>query len=300
MIKHLFLKIAGGSGGGSSNSTTSTKVEIPVEFQPYLYGQNGTIGILPTAEKLYKSGQLNPTPTKSATTSTAEKMALNTANNIQNQWLPQFQNLYNSMSNQQQLSGSQQLTDAMNAATSDLKSQYANVTNQAIEDAALSSGQFGGSRQGIAEGLAKSELDKNILNTNAQLQYGALAQDVQNKLAGQQLAGNYSSVLTDLMQAPTTLYSQVGNALDAYTDSVNAAPAANLSNYAEIIRSMIPGTNSSSTTSGGGTSRTKSVLGGAASGAALGSMAAGASSGAIAGPVGMGVGALIGGLGGLL
>ena len=299
MIKDLFLKIAGG-GGGSSKSTTSTKVEIPPEFAPYLYGQGGTVGILPTAEKLYKSGQLSPTPTKSATTSTAEKMALNTADNLQNQWLPQFQNLYNSMSNQQQLSGSQQLTDAMNAASSDLKSQYANVTNQAIEDAALSSGQFGGSRQGIAEGLAKSELDKNILNTNAQLQYGALAQDVQNTLAGQQLAGNYSSVLTNLMQAPTTLYSQVGNAQDAYTDAVNAAPASNLTNYAELIRSMIPGTNSSSTTSGGGTSRTKSVLGGAASGAALGSMAAGASSGAIAGPVGMGVGALIGGLGGLL
>jgi hypothetical protein len=165
------------------------------------------------------------------------------------------------------------------------------VTNQAIEDAALSSGQFGGSRQGIAEGLAKSELDKNILNTNAQLQYGALAQDVQNTLAGQQLAANYSSVLTDLMQAPTTLYSQVGNAQDSYTDAVNAAPAANLASYAEIIRSMIPGTNSSSKTTGGGISTTKSVLGGAASGAAMGSMF---------GPLGTAVGAGVGGLAGLL
>ena len=40
MIKDLFLKIAGGSSGGSS-STTSTKVEIPPEFEPYLYGQSG-------------------------------------------------------------------------------------------------------------------------------------------------------------------------------------------------------------------------------------------------------------------
>ncbi|MFW9602067.1 MAG: hypothetical protein ACMV1B_07090 [Prevotella sp.] len=297
MIKDLFLKIA---GGGSSKSTTSTKVEIPKEFQPYLYGQGGTVGILPTAEKLYNSGQLSPTPTKSATTSTAEKMALNTADNLQNQWLPQFQNLYNSMSNQQQLSGSQQLTDAMNAASADLKSQYANVTNPAIEDAALSAGQFGGSRQGIAEGLAKSELDKNILNTNAQLQYGALAQDVQNTLAGQQLAGSYSATLANLMQAPATLYSQVGNAQDTYADAVNAAPAANLINYSEIIRSMLPGTNSATTTSGGGTSTTKSVLGGAASGAAMGSMLAGASKGAITGPVGMGIGAAVGGLAGLL
>ena len=109
MIKELFLKIAGGDG--HSSSTTSTKVEIPPEFEPYLYGQSGTVGILPATEKLYKSGQLSPTPTKSATTSTAEKMALNTANNIQNQWLPQFQNLYNSMTNQQQLSGSQQPTE---------------------------------------------------------------------------------------------------------------------------------------------------------------------------------------------
>ena len=287
MIKDLFLKIAGG-GSGSSSSTTSTKVEIPEEFQPYLYGSSG---VLPTAQSLYKSGQLSPVPTKSATTTTAQNMALDTANQLQNTWLPQFQSLYNDMSNQQQLSGSQQLTDAMNAASSDLKSQYANVTNQAIEDAALSSGQFGGSRQGIAEGLAKSELDKNILNTNAQLQYGALAQDVQNKLAGQQLAGNYSSVLTDLMQAPTTLYSQVGNAQDAYTDAVNAAPASNLTNYSEIIRSMLPGTNSATTTSGGGTSRTKSVLGGAASGAAMGSMF---------GPWGTAIGGGLGALGGLL
>ena len=287
MIKDLFLKIAGG-GGGSSKSTTSTKVEVPKEFEPYLYGSSG---VLPAAQSLYKSGQLSPVPTKSATTTTAQNMALDTANQLQNTWLPQFQSLYNDMSNQQQLSGSQQLTDAMNAASADLKSQYANVTNQAIEDAALSSGQFGGSRQGIAEGLAKSELDKNILNTNAQLQYGALAQDVQNTLAGQQLAGNYSSVLTDLMQAPTTLYSQVGNAQDAYADAVNAAPASNLTNYAELIRSMIPGTNSSSTTTGGGTSRTKSALGGAASGAAMGSMF---------GPWGTAIGAGVGGLAGLL
>lgn len=294
MIKDLFLKIA---GGGSSKSTTSTKVEIPKEFQPYLYGSSG---VLPDAQSLYKSGQLSPVPTKSATTTTAQNMALDTANQLQNTWLPQFQSLYNDMSNQQQLSGSQQLTNAMNAASADLKSQYANVTNPAIEDAALSAGQFGGSRQGIAEGLAKSELDKNILNTNAQLQYGALAQDVQNKLAGQQLAGSYSATLANLMQAPTTLYSQVGNAQDTYADAVNAAPAANLANYSEIIRSMLPGTNSATTTSGGGASTTKSVLGGAASGAAMGSMLAGASSGAITGPVGMGVGAAIGGLAGLL
>ena len=296
MIKDLFLKIAGG-GGGSSKSTTSTKVEIPPEFQPYLYGSSG---VLPAAQSLYKNGQLSPVPTKSATTTTAQNMALDTANQLQNTWLPQFQSLYNDMSNQQQLSGSQQLTDAMNAASADLKSQYANVTNPTIEDAALSAGQFGGSRQGIAEGLAKSELDKNILNTNAQLQYGALAQDVQNTLAGQQLAGSYSATLADLMQAPTTLYSQVGNAQDAYADAVNAAPAANLINYSEIIRSMLPGTNSATTTSGGGTSRTKSVLGGAASGAAMGSMLAGASSGAIGGPLGMGIGAAVGGLAGLL
>jgi hypothetical protein len=287
MIKDLFLKIAGG-GSGSSSSTTSTKVEIPEEFQPYLYGSSG---VLPTAQSLYKSGQLSPIPTKSATTTMAQNMALDTANQLQNTWLPQFQSLYNDMSNQQQLSGSQQLTDAMNAASSDLKSQYANVTNPAIEDAALSAGQFGGSRQGIAEGLAKSELDKNILNTNAQLQYGALAQDVQNKLAGQQLAGSYSSTLADLMQAPTTLYSQVGNAQDTYADAVNAAPAANLTNYSEIIRSMLPGTNSATTTSGGGTSRTKSVLGGASSGAAIGSMF---------GPWGTAIGAGVGGLAGLL
>ena len=286
MIKDLFLKIAGGSSGGSS-STTSTKVEIPPEFQPYLYGSSG---VLPDAQSLYKSGQLSPVPTKSATTTTAQNMALDTANQLQNTWLPQFQSLYNDMSNQQQLSGSQQLTDAMNAASADLKSQYANVTNPAIEDAALSAGQFGGSRQGIAEGLAKSELDKNILNTNAQLQYGALAQDVQNTLAGQQLAGSYSATLADLMQAPTTLYSQVGNAQDAYADAVNAAPAANLANYSEIIRSMLPGTNSATTTSGG-TSTTKSVLGGAASGAAMGSMF---------GPWGTAIGAGVGGLAGLL
>ena len=287
MIKDLFLKIAGGSSGGSS-STTSTKVEIPPEFAPYLYGSSG---VLPDTQSLYKSGQLSPVPTKSATTTTAQNMALDTANQLQNTWLPQFQSLYNDMSNQQQLSGSQQLTDAMNAASADLKSQYANVTNPTIEDAALSAGQFGGSRQGIAEGLAKSELDKNILNTNAQLQYGALAQDVQNTLAGQQLAGSYSATLADLMQAPATLYSQVGNAQDTYADAVNAAPAANLINYSEIIRSMLPGTNSATTTSGGGTSTAKSVLGGAASGAAMGSMF---------GPWGTTIGAGVGGLAGLL
>ena len=280
----LFSKIMKGGGGGGTQTTTVT---IPAEFSPYVSK------IASDAQNMYTSGNFSDKPTQSAETARSYATAINTANQLSNTWIPKFQNTYDQMGNVQQLAGSQQLTDAMNAADSDLKKQYANVTQQNLNDAALSAGQFGGSRQGIAEGLAKAELDKNILNTNANMQYQALQNDIANKQQGLAQQASYSSTLTNLMEQPSNIYNSVGAAKDSYQDRVNSADTSGLQNYANLIAGLIPGTNSSTTASNSGGSKSGNFLSGAASGAMAGAMIPGAG---IPGAI---IGGTIGGLGSL-
>lgn len=52
----------------------------------------------------------------------------------------------------------------------------------AIRNTAVASGGLGGSRQGIAEGLAISDLNQTLVNQEAQLRSGQFNQDQQNQL----------------------------------------------------------------------------------------------------------------------
>ena len=282
-----YIKIQG--GGGSNSSTTSTKVEIPAEFQPYLYGTDSTSGILPGAEALYNKGQLAPVAGYGKTTQQALQSGKDLASSISSDTLPQLQNLFSSMTNQQSSQGDL-LNNAMKAATADLTSQYERTTTPSLQDAAMAAGQFGSSKDAIATGLAKSELDKNILNTNAQMQYNALQSDLNRTLQGQSLASSFAPTLLNSMQLPMNLLSNVGSAEDTLSQAQASSQANNLTAYSELIRSLIPGT-SSATTASANKNLLTSGLGGAASGAALGSL--------IMPGVGTGVGAGIGGLLGL-
>ena len=115
----------------------------------------------------------------------------------------------------------------------------------------MSAGQFGSSKDAIASGLAKAELDKNILNTNAQMQYQALQSDLDRTLQGQALAGSFAPTLLNSMQLPMNLLSNIGGVEDAYAQAQAQTGANNLTAYSELIRSLIPGTSSATTSSAG-------------------------------------------------
>jgi hypothetical protein len=274
-----------GKGGGGS---TSTKAEIPDEFKPYLFGNSNVPGILNDASALYGAGGFGGVDTPGATTQQAWGTGKQLAGNLQTQFLPQLQSLMAGLSTPGSASGPQ-LDAALKAAASPLQDQYARTTVPSIQDAAIQAGAVGGSRQGIAEGLAKSELDKNITNINATTRYQALTDDLNRTLQGQSIATQFAPILMSLMSQPTNILSAIGSQEDAFQSLLNNAGKTNIQDYAALIRQFIPGT--SQTTS---SKQKGSPIGGALAGAGTGAMIGSAIPG-----FGTALGAGVGALGGL-
>lgn len=252
-----------GKGGGSSSST---QAEIPAEFKPYLFGDKNTKGLLTDAQSLYASGGFGTPDQPGATTKQAWQTATDLAGNVQNQFIPQLQTLMGNLSAPGKATGPE-LDAALKAAASPLQDQYSRVTVPSIQDAAVQAGAVGGSRQGIAEGLAKSELDKNIANINATTRYQALTDDLNRTMQGQTVAAQFAPSLMSLMSQPTNILSTVGSQQDAFQSLLNNAGKTNIQDYAALLRQFIPGTTQTTTTNSGG-----SKFGGALAGAGTGAM----------------------------
>ena len=167
---------------------------------------------------------------------------------------------------------------------------------QTIREGAMDAGQFGGTRQGIAEGLAADRLQRNMLGATAQManQGYQSAQDNATKTLA------LSPTIGQALTAPAAALDAVGSQRRADTqqqinDNVQQwnfaqnLPSAMLSQYMNLIQGNWGGTNSATSTGTGGTSSSplSGALGGAMSGWQLGSMIPGG------GPVGAGIGALL-------
>ena len=169
------------------------------------------------------------------------------------------------------------LQGQIGAATRPITESLMNVALPGIRDSAERTGNFGSSRQGIAEGLAvgqaasavgdaTSNIVNNQYNTNVATQLkalGLLPQTTANMLAGDQTTSAVGDVRQALSQAQ--LGEQVGN--------FNYDQMAPFLQSKEIM-SLLTGLPGGSTTSTASTPQRNPVtgaLGGAASGAALGS-----------------------------
>lgn len=280
-----------GKGGGGS---TTTEVDIPEDFKPYLIGPGGA---LPSAQDMYQAGGFGTPDKAGSTTKKAWTTGLNLANQFQTKLNPSLTALYGSLQNPGEISGDV-LDSAIGAATSPLKDQYARTVVPTIGDAAASAGQFGGSRQGIAEGLAKSELDKNIANLDATMRYQAASDDINRQIQGDVYASQFAPSMYNLLGTPTNLLSSVGQQQDYFSNAAAQSNLNNLLGYGEYIRQFIPGASQTTRTQGGG-----SKAGGAIAGAGAGALM-GAQLGSVVPGIGTAVGAvgggLIGGLGSLL
>lgn len=280
-MRLTFVKF--GKGGGSSSSTS---VSIPKELQPYIAGPNG---VLPEASNMFQSGGFGQADQPGETTQKAWQSGLDFANMMDTSLNPQSLNLFQSLFTPKATSGAA-LDSAIGAATSPLKEQYARVTSPSIEDAAIAAGGQGGSRQGIAEGLAKSELDKNVANLDASIRYQALVDDTNRALQGEVYAAQFLPTLLSTLATPTNTLSTIGQQQDYFQNLTDKSDLNNLLGYGDFIRQFIPGANTSTTQSQGG-----SKFGGALAGAGSGALA-----GSSFGPWGAAIGAGVGALGSLL
>lgn len=193
------------------------------------------------------------------------------------------------------------LQKSVDAALGRIQNQYTDpggVMSQ-IRTGAENAGQYGGSRQGVAEGIAARELQHSLGDTAAQMYSDAYnkGQDTfaRTLALSPQVVSSYS--------APSVLQSQVGaqrEGLAQAMEDYNAAsrqwdfnaPWTPLENYANIVYGG-GGSQSTSTATGAGAARNP-VMG--AAGGALAGWAVGAQMGAAYGPYGAAAGAILGAL----
>jgi hypothetical protein len=166
-----------------------------------------------------------------------------------------------------------------------------------IRNEAVASGQYGGSRQGVAEGIATSRLNQQLLDTTAKMGTAAYQAGLESQARGVALAPTAQQAGV----TPAALTASVGDVQrQQEQEMINAA--IDRWNYNELLpynklaqyQSYIAGGFGSSSTTTQPTAKANpmmSALGGAASGAAIGSVVPG---------LGTAAGAVIGGLIGLM
>jgi hypothetical protein len=205
------------------------------------------------------------------------------------------------------------LDQQINAMGNDLSTNFLQNVAPGLRSGAVAAGGYGGSRQGIVEGLGTqgvtnalasqaAQLEGNAYNTAQQLQASTgqalnsqastnAQNNVNNTLnaaqVGSQLIGQGTALQTATNQANNQTYQQMLAALGA----PNQYNWQNLGNYASIIQPGAGLGGTSTTTGTQGSNPIAGVAGGALSGAALGSAVPG---------IGAAVGAIGGGALGLL
>ena len=265
------------SGGGGGNTTTVQKADPWKGQQPYLkdiYAQTGG---------LYGSG-MGYTPysgPRVAGLSDIQRQGMETG----------YQNILSGNTPAQAAGGMLNKTlqgDYLGGANPYLDQVFAtsaqNVTDQfnrnilpSIKTAGVQSGMYDSSRQGIAEGLAAGEAQKNLAQLSAniyapayesergrQIQAATLAPSLSNWDA-QQLMG-LGGIEQDMTQREL-------DAMQQYWNEYQQAPWSRLGSYTTNVMGMgTPGGTTSTTQEGAGGFSPTGMLGGAALGAGIGGM----------------------------
>lgn len=272
----------GTPGGGSSSGFISKDVHNFHKKTGHLFGDPlnlvkkkspgaaaqfmdaGFEGILPMALKLAQTGELNPATIMSDTTKEAMSSSRALIDMLNASFLPGAQSLFDKVSSRD-LVNAKETQDVIASSTRPIMEELARYAVPATQDAAIAAGQLGSSRQGIAEGLARSEANKTIGDISSRISYQAM----QDQMANEKFALQFAPTMLQLLSAPTTLLSELGQQQEAYDLESRAAKANNLNALAALLQGFIPGASTTQTQTKGKTGNEK--LGGAISGASAGS-----------------------------
>lgn len=186
------------------------------------------------------------------------------------------------------------LAGAVDAATRPITQTYLETALPAIRGEAVTTGNFGGSRQGVAEGIASGRMSQAVGDTSAKV----VNDNYQTNINAQLKALGLLPTVQAAQLAPATTTSGVGDVRQALDQAnLNSDVAGfNYDQMAPFLQSKeimslltgIPGATTVSTATQPQANPWMSSLGGAASGAALGS--------AIMPGIGTGIGAGAGAL----
>lgn len=224
------------AGGGKKKQ--ETKVDIPDYAKPYM------TQALTDSKNLYASGQLAPKLTRSSETLKGQQMTLSLADYLQGTAIPEYEASINDLRNSN-LVGSKQTQDVINSSTRPIMEQLNRYAIPQTQDMAVSAGQRGSSRQGIAEGLARSDANNQMGDIASKISFSAMQEDVNNKRLSTQLMPQ----LLQMLGLPASLVSGVGTANDTFENANANSASQNLQMYANLIKMFTPQMNSSTTTS---------------------------------------------------
>jgi hypothetical protein len=203
------------SGGGSKNTTQTTRVEYSPEEQA---ARNKIMQeALGTYEADKNDGSQQYSGAKpvnfGANTLLGQQMAIQNAQQ-QGAQLQQTQQANNfGLHDALYAESNPYLQSAMTAATRPMIEQFSEAGGalSGIRQDAMQSGGYGGSRQGIAEGLAAKALQNKVADTRSTMAY----QGYKDGLDQQQAAIKNQAMLTMLSQIPAQTVGQVGAMEDA-------------------------------------------------------------------------------------
>lgn len=192
----------------------------------------------------------------------------------------QLQGAQTNLLNAANINNNPNLQAAITAATEPTIRQFTDaggVLSQ-IRNQAVSDGSYGGTRQGVAEGIATDRLQQNVLNIGAQMSQAAYGQGLEAQARGIALSPNVSqatlqpaTTLDAVGQESRSLQQQfIDDAIQRWNYQ-QQAPDANLARYQSLINGGFGGASTTEQSGGGKSSPVLTGLGGAAMGAYLGS-----------------------------
>ncbi len=111
-----------------------------------------------------------------------------------------------------------------------------------LRDQAISTGGYGGSRQGIAEGLAMSRMNQDLAPALANLSYNAWDSANNRALAGANAAGNYGIASTNqqanLLGSGAESQWNAGSNLWNFGTAQSQQPWQNITNASQVLRTL--------------------------------------------------------------
>lgn len=216
------------SGGGSNETTQTTKVEYSPEEQA---ARNKIMSAaLGTYDQSVNKGA-NPytgaRPVGAGDTTMAAQQAMLQNAQTQGQQIAQTTSANNFLMNDaKNVNSNPYLQQAMSAATQPMIQDFnsAGGALSGIREGAQAAGGFGGSRQGIAEGIAARGLERSVGNVRGQMASAAYDQGLQSS----QAAVKNQGMLSMLSQMPGQVMGKVGSMQDAQAqagENYNSAKA---------------------------------------------------------------------------
>ena len=225
------------SGGGKKTTTKAeTSVGIPDYVKPYM------TGALSDANSMYSSGGFAPKLTRSSETLKGNQMALDLADYLQGTAIPGFEQSIGDLRNKSVVN-SDVTRNAITAASRPVMENLSRYSIPMTQDAAIAAGQRGSSRQGIAEGLARSDANNQILDASSRISTAAMGEELTN----QRLATQLMPQLLQMLGMPAQIVGGVGASNDAFDNANAQMPAQNLMQFAQLLKLFTPQMNSTQT-----------------------------------------------------